>query len=506
MAFRVFGGAEAGNAASAGATSGVYIGTPNDSIAAAPGGFPGAYAYCIDPVNGVVATETYGFETPISQPSFFTVPFMYRFAETGGAYDDEVSICELGDGNAGGDIARRLIHNTSAEPQILDVDEDSIGASANSAYFLKDTVYWALWYVDLRGSRFTGGGMSRDILWVYRPAVSVAKTATFADADPDTITMADAPEFIDGDVITVAGSASNNGSYTIDTRVAGLLTLDAGDALTNEGPVAVTLSTPARWDKAIDVTNHGDGVHTSIDSITFGTRKGKGLPTQGGPFYVKEVGVQVLNESPNTTPIGSITTVLKIPKANGADGDFNTGTGTNPNWEDVDEIPPDGATSYDEGDVAGDQQSYEPEDADVDDIPLAIQVIGQGSRNGATELVARTYILEDGTRDYSDAYIAAHTAYSYLFGAKASPPAVTTKTYNTVNGKTITESLFNTIEVGVEIVSIAAAATYRVSQIGAEYMIEGPKALPADFPATDVLTIVPGAMGPAIGSANVGLF
>lgn len=63
---------------------------------------------------------------------------------------------------------------------------------------------------------------------------------TFADADPDTITRSAgswiADGFVAGMVITVSGSASNDGTFTIDSLTATVLTLDAGDTLVAEGP------------------------------------------------------------------------------------------------------------------------------------------------------------------------------------------------------------------------------------------------------------------------------
>lgn len=65
-----------------------------------------------------------------------------------------------------------------------------------------------------------------------------AETLVFADADPDTITrdvgsfVADG--FLPGDVIEVSGTADNNGTFTIATMTATVLTLAAADALTAE--------------------------------------------------------------------------------------------------------------------------------------------------------------------------------------------------------------------------------------------------------------------------------
>jgi len=61
----------------------------------------------------------------------------------------------------------------------------------------------------------------------------------FVDSNPDTITDTGngfvTAGFVNGDKIVVSGSASNDGTYTIATVVAGTITLDAGDSLTAEG-------------------------------------------------------------------------------------------------------------------------------------------------------------------------------------------------------------------------------------------------------------------------------
>ena len=72
-----------------------------------------------------------------------------------------------------------------------------------------------------------------------------AATLSFADTDPDTITRSSgdftADGFFSGQKIVVSGSASNDGTYTIDTVVALTITLVVGDSLAAEGPVAATL-------------------------------------------------------------------------------------------------------------------------------------------------------------------------------------------------------------------------------------------------------------------------
>lgn len=242
------------------------------------------------------------------------------------------------------------------------------------------------------------------------------------------------------------------------------------------------------WDKALDVSNWGDGDPANIAKIIFGTRAGKGLPTEGGPFWVKEMAPQVLNVAPNRDPIGAVTTRFKVPTANGTDGDFDTGTGANPDWNDVKEIPPDGDTSYDEGNVSGDKQSYEIADADGGDTPLAIQVIGSGKKGAGTQVIKWPYLYDGVAREERGGSIAL-VGYNYLH-TTASP-------WNDVNGVPITEALFNSLEAGVRLSNIIGGGTYRLTQIGLEYIIEDvAHPLPGDFPSP--LITVPRSFGTLI--------
>ena len=66
-----------------------------------------------------------------------------------------------------------------------------------------------------------------------------ATTIAFVDSDPDTIT--DSANgfvnagFVAGDTIVITGSASNNGTFLVDTVAVGTLTLDSGETLAAEG-------------------------------------------------------------------------------------------------------------------------------------------------------------------------------------------------------------------------------------------------------------------------------
>ena len=149
--------------------------------------------------------------------------------------------------------------------------------------------------------------------------------------------------------ITVSGSTSNDGTYTIVSVVAGTITLATGTLTAESAGANVTVAHSAQFYKAIDVTGHGDGVASSAVWLAFGTQAGKGaLPASGGPFIVDDMCLQDLQRSPNADPLASITAKITAPTANGTDTDFDSGS---PDWQDVDEIPPDDDTTKDEGDA-----------------------------------------------------------------------------------------------------------------------------------------------------------
>lgn len=78
--------------------------------------------------------------------------------------------------------------------------------------------------------------------------VVTGTTIAFVDSNPDTITDSGngLAGFRSGDSLVVTGSASNDGTYTVDTAVAGTITLIAGDALAVEGAGATVTLTALR--------------------------------------------------------------------------------------------------------------------------------------------------------------------------------------------------------------------------------------------------------------------
>lgn len=87
-------------------------------------------------------------------------------------------------------------------------------------------------------------------------AFKTATTFAFANLNPDTITDSGngflTSGFLAGDKILVEGSASNDGVYTIDTVVAGTITLITSDALVNESAGATVTITKLILAEAIE--------------------------------------------------------------------------------------------------------------------------------------------------------------------------------------------------------------------------------------------------------------
>lgn len=94
-------------------------------------------------------------------------------------------------------------------------------------------------------------------------AVSLASTGnlTFANANPDTIQRASGSWTGDGvaagDIITITGSVSNNGTYTVATPGTTTMTLVATDSLVAEGPVAATATVTRPFKRSIGGVTYG---------------------------------------------------------------------------------------------------------------------------------------------------------------------------------------------------------------------------------------------------------
>lgn len=120
-----------------------------------------------------------------------------------------------------------------------------------------DTVFAAVSNIDFRVVR---AGMY--LQYKYN-TVTLAATGdlTFANANPDTIVRASGSWSGDGvavgDIITITGSASNDGSYTAATVGTTTLTLVATDSLVAEGPVGAVATAFAPFKRTISGVVYG---------------------------------------------------------------------------------------------------------------------------------------------------------------------------------------------------------------------------------------------------------
>jgi len=121
------------------------------------------------------------------------------------------------------------------------------------------------------------------------------------DADADTITDSGngflVAGFQAGDQITVDGSASNDGTYTINTVVAGTITLLAREDLATEAAGAtVTLTAPKAVPDGISVNLKAKAANTG--NITVGYSSATALNTGTGWMALdasESIGIQVNN-------------------------------------------------------------------------------------------------------------------------------------------------------------------------------------------------------------------
>ena len=138
------------------------------------------------------------------------------------------------------------------------------------AYDLIDGTYWVLHsgatpflLADSFTATDTLASDSKLQQWLWRafnrylPSATTAtgitaaggRTFTFADSNPDTLTLSTGSlitdNYVPGQTLTVAGTSSNNGTYTIDTVTALVITVISTDTFVAEGPLSATATLAA---------------------------------------------------------------------------------------------------------------------------------------------------------------------------------------------------------------------------------------------------------------------
>ncbi len=116
-----------------------------------------------------------------------------------------------------------------------------------------------------------------------------AATIAFVEggADPDTITDSAsgflAAGFQPGDQLTVSGSASNDGTYVVDTVTAGTITLKSREDLTTEAAGAtVKLTAPKTVPDGVSCTIKAKNANTGVIHASYSSASA--LNTAGGSF------------------------------------------------------------------------------------------------------------------------------------------------------------------------------------------------------------------------------
>ena len=137
---------------------------------------------------------------------------------------------------------------------------------------------------------FIGGGRTNEAI-----DISTAITVSFVDSDPDTITRAAgsfiADDFLSGMEITVSGTVSNNGTFTIETVAALTLTLISADSLTAEGPLSATFNTAGNASVVVGGRNNiASGQYSAIVGGSRNTCSGEYSFIGGGGSFIAAEG------------------------------------------------------------------------------------------------------------------------------------------------------------------------------------------------------------------------
>ena len=132
----------------------------------------------------------------------------------------------------------RLITMHDEKAYLTNVDTETRGTGIETSVtgdFKTNFTEYKDWAFAFNGNDEIGRIAEQSVTFANIAAATIA----FVDSNPDTITDSGSgfvtAGFVAGDTIIVTGSASNDGTYTIDSVVAGTITLDAGDALVAEG-------------------------------------------------------------------------------------------------------------------------------------------------------------------------------------------------------------------------------------------------------------------------------
>lgn len=194
--------------------------------------------------------------------------------------DDTITLNTL-DVLAASDAADVITANPLGGGAIFDVRFNPLGANTHIGWMASEVEFMDknsdLWLFMRNGGAWAVGDRADFTLELGNFSLSedraVGRTVSFNDNSPsaDSITRTDyngnfiRDGFINGGVVEVIGSVSNDGRYLINTVSPKSIVLDSGAALTNEASVAVTLI--PRLQATVDFAAAGRTITRSVGSF-----------------------------------------------------------------------------------------------------------------------------------------------------------------------------------------------------------------------------------------------
>jgi len=177
---------------------------------------------------------------------------------------DDISTNDLG-----AVIYGRKIDDTATVPVFVEEDDSISGAGDDAGtliYGESVTQTAKMWQVLEDGDNMEAGEDKGIIVYGKSAEIIYSATLSFVDSNPDTITDAAnqfvAKGFLPGMQITVSGTVSNDGVYTIATVAAGTLTLIPADILTGEALVACTITGNNEAADTFNIAHQGESIAT----------------------------------------------------------------------------------------------------------------------------------------------------------------------------------------------------------------------------------------------------
>lgn len=167
-------------------------------------------------------------------------------------------------------------------------------------------------------------------------------------------------------------------------------------------------------DGVTDITFSGDtkpGADTTVDNITIGRFAG------AGTSYFDDIALNDTTGGANNTWPGDGHIILLKPNGNGDASQLtNTGGTSVNNYSYVDDIPPDGDTSYVEGTVLNNRDLYALEDFGVTSVTISNVWVEARARDTVAAGGQCALIIKTGGVEYDSSAISLLTTYTAITG------------------------------------------------------------------------------------------